>query len=424
MFGWEFPPHISGGLGTACYGLTQALAAKGTDITFVVPRLAGAPGEAPVRLMGANQLTVRDSAASTDAIEKTVREIGITSPLVPYLTREQYAKLLADLRAHAPIPVGEQVLRTELTGLYGPNLMAEVLRYSMVAGAIARSEQFDVIHVHDWMTFMAGVEAKRVSGKPLVVHVHSIEFDRSGEHMNHDIYEIERWGFEHADKIIAVSYYTRELILRYYQVPESKITVVHNAVSKQKRIEQLNIQKPFKEKIVLFLGRITFQKGPDYFLEAANKVIQRVPNVRFVMAGSGDMFEHMVERMAQLRIGHHFHFTGFLRGADVERMYAMSDLYVMPSVSEPFGIAPLEAMVYNVPCIVSKQSGVAEVLPSAIKVDFWDIDKLADKIIAVLTHEGLARQMTEQNTALLRGIKWEKAADKVLAVYQGLGQAT
>jgi glycogen synthase len=366
--------------------------------------------------MGANAVTVRDLEAEGFATERAIRELGVDSPLAPYMSVEQYRALVEQFRTERQ-GGATKTITTELTGDYGPYMMDEVMRYSAIAHAIAQSEPHDVIHVHDWMTFLAGIEARRASGKPLVAHVHSIEYDRSGEHMNSAIFDIERWGLEQADRIVAVSYYTKDLIQKYYGIPESKIRVVHNAASRRPSVNGNGASRALKEKIVLFLGRVTFQKGPDYFVEAAKKVLDKIDNVRFVMAGSGDMYNRMVERMAQLRIAHHFHFTGFLRGTDVERMFATSDLYVMPSVSEPFGIAPLEAMLYNVPIIVSKQSGVAEVLPGAIKVDFWDTDKLAESIIDVLTKPETARGIVEQCSDQLKEIKWERAAERVLGLY-------
>ena len=309
-------------------------------------------------------------------------------------------------------------IENDFQGGYGENLMAEIVRYSVVGAHLAATEHFDVIHSHDWMTAPAGIEAKRVSGKPLVVHAHALEFDRSGEHVNQRVYDIERAGFEAADRIIAVSHFTRDTIINRYGISPEKVSVVHNAVSKERRFGQMSIQKPFKEKLVLFLGRITFQKGPDYFVEAAAKVLEKNHKVRFAMAGSGDMFPRMVERMAQLRMADKFHFLGFVRGADVERIYAMSDLYVMPSVSEPFGITPLEAMVYNVPTIVSKQSGVAEILDAAIKVDFWDVDRLAEEILDVVENEDKARELVARGLEDLKRIKWDMAAERVLAVYR------
>jgi len=419
MFGWEFPPYISGGLGTACLGLTKGLANLGADILFVLPRLDSDEEAHHLSLVGANRVRAKVGVAEILELQERVSVLEVLSPLRPYLTETQYRSLLEKTETiSAKEIMGE--LSNDFAGGYGDNLMAEIVRYGLVAAHLANSEKFDVIHSHDWMTAPAGMEAKRVSGKPLVVHAHALEFDRSGEHVNQQVYDIERAGFEAADRIIAVSHFTKDTIVRRYGISPDKITVVHNAVSKERRIGQMSIKKPFKEKLVLFLGRITFQKGPDYFVEAAAKVLERNPNVRFAMAGSGDMFPRMVERMAELRMADKFHFLGFVRGADVERIYAMSDLYVMPSVSEPFGITPLEAMVYDVPSIVSKQSGVAEVLEDAVKIDFWDVDRLAWEILDILGNEERSQKLIEAGRRSLKKIQWDHAAAKVLDVYRQL----
>lgn len=422
MFGWEFPPDLSGGLGTACLGLTQGLAGRNVKITFVLPRLPSGAQADHLTLVGANQVRVVIGRRRIKSFRERVHLLKVDSPLLPYLSGEEYRVLMDTVRREVVREEVQEEIDEVMPQVdnYGTNLMAEVTRYSIVAGALARNRAFDVIHCHDWMTFLAGMEAKKASGKPLVVHVHSLEYDRSGEHINEDIFKIEKAGMLAADVVIAVSFYTMERIVKRYGIPRRKIRVVHNAVTREAQRKQLKAPRKIKEKIVLFLGRITFQKGPDYFLEAARKVVDRVPNVRFVMAGSGDMFPRMVDRMAVLRMGEYFHFTGFLRGADLERMYAMSDVYVMPSVSEPFGITPLEAMARNVPVIISRQSGVAELLEHAIKVDFWDVDGLADAIIKVLTDRRFARQMVEGSSRQLNRIKWALAAEKVVSIYQEL----
>jgi glycosyltransferase involved in cell wall biosynthesis len=420
MFGWEFPPHISGGLGTACQGITRGLAAQGVDVTFVLPRLDAEIGGADhLRLMGANRVRARVGVREIVELRERIRVLEVLSPLRPYLTDREYRSLL-ERDQHLTLEALVAEVNNDFSGGYGTNLMEEVLRYSIVAAYIADVEPHDVIHAHDWMTYPAGIEAKRVSGRPLVVHAHALEFDRSGEHVNQTVYDVERAGFEAADRIIAVSSFTKDTIVARYGIPPEKVRVVHNAVSKERRFGELRLTRALKEKIVLFLGRVTFQKGPDYFVEAAAKVLANRRDVRFVMAGSGDMFPRMVERMAELRLEDRFHFTGFLRGADVERLYAMSDLYVMPSVSEPFGITPLEAMVYNVPIIVSKQSGVAEVLDSAVKIDFWDVDRLADRIEEIISDPALAHELAERGAETLKNIKWEIAGERVLAVYREL----
>lgn len=419
MFGWEFPPYISGGLGTACLGLTKGLAHHGTDILFVLPRLDSGEEGGHLTLLGANRVRAKVGIQEILELRDRVSVLEVLSPLRPYLTEKEYRRILENDKLITTEAILGQ-LDNDFSGGYGENLMAEIIRYSLVAARVASTEQFDVIHAHDWMTAPAGMEAKRVSGKPLVIHAHALEFDRSGEHVNQKVYDIERAGFEAADRIVAVSHFTKDTIVKRYSIDPAKITVVHNAVSKERRLGQMRIEKPFKEKLVLFLGRITFQKGPDYFVEAAAKVLKKNPDVRFAMAGSGDMFPRMVERMAELRMADKFHFLGFVRGADVERIYAMSDLYIMPSVSEPFGITPLEAMVYDVPSIVSKQSGVAEIMEDAVKIDFWDVDRLAFEILDILGNEKRAAKLIESGRRTLKKVQWELAAENVLAVYRQL----
>jgi glycosyltransferase involved in cell wall biosynthesis len=277
-----------------------------------------------------------------------------------------------------------------------------------------------VIHAHDWMTIFAGLHAKKISGKPLILHVHALEFDRSGEHVNQDIYDIERLGMSMADRIVAVSHYTKNVIVNRYGVHADKVAVVHNAVSRAEAGDVYKVERNADKKIVLFLGRITFQKGPDYFVEAAAKVLKEIPDVTFVMAGAGDMMPRMIKRVAELGIGKNFHFTGFLQGAEVEQIFTMSDLYVMPSVSEPFGISPLEAMVYDVPVIISRQSGVSEILRHALKVDFWDVKEMANKIIAILKYPSLSDEIVERSREEVRNIRWEHAAEKIADVYRSV----
>jgi len=304
------------------------------------------------------------------------------------------------------------------SGPYGPDLIAEVMRYARAAGVIAADQSFDVIHAHDWMTVFAGLYAKEASGKPLVLHIHSLEFDRSGENVNQDIYYLERCGMVLCDHVIAVSNYTKNLIIKHYGIDPDKISVVHNAVSRREAPRVYHWEKNPDKKVVLFLGRITFQKGPDYFVDAAARVLKEFPEITFVMAGAGDMMSRMIERVAELHIGKNFHFTGFLQGTEVERIFSMSDMYVMPSVSEPFGISSLEAMVYDVPVIISRQSGAAEILDHVLKVDFWDVDEIANKIIAILRYPSLVEEIVERSREQLRSVHWGKAAEKIVDVYR------
>jgi glycogen(starch) synthase len=426
MFGWEFPPHISGGLGTACFGITKALADLGHTILFVVPKLLGDAGPSCVELISASDIPVKqEHYRETVKIFKGLDMRLINSTLRPYLSKSQYDDFMKGKPLNLPVydksrSKTEGFRLLELPEQYGQNLVAEVVRYAKAAGVIADSQSFDVIHAHDWMTVFAGLYAREVSKKPLILHIHSLEFDRSGEHVNRDIFYIERLGLVSADHVIAVSHYTKNMIVKHYGINPDKISVVHNAVSRAEAPKVYHVDTSPDKKIVLFLGRITFQKGPDYFVEAAVKVLKKVPEVTFVMAGSGDMMTRMIERVAELGIGKNFHFTGFLEGTDVERMFSISDLYVMPSVSEPFGISPLEAMIYDVPVIISRQSGVSEILHHALKVDFWDVNEIANKIIAILRYPNLVAEMVERSREELRKIRWEHAAEKITAVYSRL----
>ena len=381
MFGWEFPPHITGGLGTACFGLTKGLLKHGVEVQFVVPKAYGDESQEAVRLINASDVTVmmNDPVFREYWSQITYMEIG--SNLIPYVGPEVFEQMVSE-NINTKVQESSRVFseRFQFSGKYGHDLMEEVARYALVGASIAANSEFDVIHAHDWLTYSAGVAAKKISGKPLVVHMHATEFDRSGENYNENVYEIERKGMAEADRVITVSNLTRNIVIERYHIDPDKVITVHNAVEPPEKTELLDAEKKVKEKIVTFLGRITFQKGPEYFIEAACKVLERDKNVRFVMAGTGDLMEKMIRRVAKLKISSNFHFTGFLKGENVDRMFAMSDVYVMPSVSEPFGISPLEAMRSNVPVVISKQSGVAEVLNHVMKVDFWDVDAMADAI--------------------------------------------
>ena len=425
MFGWEFPPHIAGGLGTACYGMTRGLARNGVEVIFVMPRAYGDEDQRFARVVNASDVETigtRDHEFSEELLEK-VSFIHIDSNMLPYISPEEYAayhdEFVRSGRTHEWTDVWRQ--RYTFSGKYGANLMEEVARYAMVAAQVAKDleGQFDVIHAHDWLTYFAGIAAKRVSGKPLVVHMHATEFDRSGENINTQVYAIERAGMEAADRVIAVSNLTRSIVINRYGIPAGKVVTVHNAVRFAEHAGAAP-ERGVKDKIVTFLGRITYQKGPDYFVEAAAKVLRRIPNVRFVMAGSGDMMNHVIRRVARLGIADRFHFTGFLRGEDVHKMFQLSDVYVMPSVSEPFGISPLEAMRSNVPVIISKQSGVAEVLDFAVKVDYWDVDALADAIYGLIQYPALSGMFASKGLEEVTNLKWNDAAAKIKAVYEAV----
>ncbi len=416
MFGWEFPPHITGGLGTACLGLTKGLMNNDVDVIFVVPKAYGDESE-DVRIVNASDVSLDVHNKVFQEYWDNLEYIEINSTLIPYAGEEEYYRITRKHELHSEENESIFSKKFSFSGKYGASLMDEVKRYALIAAQVAANQEFDIIHAHDWLTYEAGISAKKVSGKPLVVHMHATEFDRSGDHVNQVVYDIERRGMEAADRVIAVSNLTRSIVIEKYGIDPAKVFTVHNAVEPNDKAEFYGIERGVKEKIVTFLGRITFQKGPEYFIEAAYKVLQRDDNVRFVMAGSGDMLNQMIKRVAELKIATKFHFTGFLKGKEVDQMFALSDVYVMPSVSEPFGISPLEAMRSNVPVVISRQSGVSEVLNHALKVDFWDIDALADSIYGLLHYDGLSGMFKSLGKMEVDNLKWDNAAANVKDVY-------
>src|SRR3989338_414727 len=372
MFGWEFPPFNTGGLGTACYGLTNGLSRNNVDITFVLPYVTDDTKSVHVNLIAANSIS-------------KVRIRGIKTKLAGYMTPGQYKR-----------SVLSENLSKRHREIYGENLFSEVCRYALKAGSIAKEELHDVIHCHDWMTYAAGKIAKSVSGKPLVLHVHATEFDRTGGNVNQAVYDLEREGMHAADAIIAVSNYTRKKVIEHYGVSPEKVFVVHNAVDNDSVIESYGSHSiRSSHKVVLFLGRVTLQKGPDYFLLAAKRVLDYEPDARFVVAGSGDMAADMVEKAAELGIGDKVLFTGFLTGKDIERAHQMADVYIMPSVSEPFELTALEAMKNKTPIIISNQSGVSEVIGNCLKTDFWDTERMAGLIIGVIRYREAQESLSE-----------------------------
>jgi glycosyltransferase involved in cell wall biosynthesis len=383
MLGWEFPPYSTGGLGTACYGLTKGLSNQGVNVTFVLPTLKDNLQAEFVKLIGAN-----------------IKVVPVDSPIVGYMTSKGYSKTFS----------------RSSSSMYGQDLFKEVYRFSKRVAEIAKKEDFDIIHAHDWMTFQAGINAKEVSNKPLVIHVHATEFDRTANNnVNQIVYDIERKGMHMSDSIIAVSNFTKNKITTHYGIDPSKVNVVHNAVElRDPKSQQV---KNDKEKIVLFLGRITVQKGPDYFIHAAKRVLEHMPNVKFIIAGSGDMEPYIINKVAELGLSKNVLFTGFLKGKEVDKAYRMADVYVMPSVSEPFGITPLEAMSNNTPTIISKQSGVSEVIKNCLVVDFWDINELTNKIISVLKYPPLAETLSENASFEVSKFNWNQPARKCNKVY-------
>jgi glycosyltransferase involved in cell wall biosynthesis len=488
MLGWEFPPFISGGLGTACYGLTKALSRQGTQVTFVLPKTvdsdysshvkllspqapqAAAGDQAPASVSSSFEMEtpVKPGEAPTEFEHVSFRAVpsrlsspyptGAASPgsgsegnsegnsggssgggsappisfINPATSGVQAASPPPEVVAGAGGEAGDPLADDSSSsaggatsgggGEYFGDLTVEAQRYAQLCVALASGEDFDVVHAHDWFTFPAGLAVARATGKPLVVHVHSTEFDRCGDHAHSVIVDFERQGCHAADKVIAVSRRTKTILADRYDVPDDKIEVVYNGIENGPMRPDLQVPPKIHkdDKVVLFLGRVTMQKGPEYFIQAAKRVLEKVERVKFVIAGTGDKIQEMIERVARAGIGHKVVFTGFLRGDDVEKVFKMADVYVMPSVSEPFGIAPLEAISHDVPVIISKQSGVSEVLDNALKVDFWDTDEMANKIIAVLRPPPLGATLREHADLEVRRLTWGGAAEKCLDVYRSV----
>ena len=408
MFGWEFPPHILGGLGTASYGLTRGMAQQeDLSITFVVPKPYGDEDQSFLKIIGACHVPVVYKDVSYQQVEQVQGNIMHPDEYFYYRDRIRY-----DFTRIGTNELG----CIEFSGRYPDNLLQEISNYEAVAGVLAHSLDFDVIHSHDWLTYPAGIFAKQITGKPLVIHVHATDFDRSRGQVNPTVYSIERRGMDVADHIICVSELTRRTVIEKYHQDPRKVTTVHNAVDPIPNVEQF-VKTPRKEKLVTFLGRITMQKGPEYFVEAAAKVLKRTQNVRFVMAGSGDKMQAMIDLVAERGLADKMHFTGFLKGKEVTQMLADSDVYMMPSVSEPFGISPLEAMQVGTPSIISKQSGCAEILSHAIKTDYWDIDAMADAIYAIVEYPSIYETLSREGRNEVNQITWDKAGLKVRAIY-------
>ena len=399
MFGWEFPPFNSGGLGVACEGLSKALASSGVDLTFVLPFKI--PISAPwCKFVFANE--------SSDLLDGA-----------------QIKSLFAGYQSHSHSPkTGKYGLPEFISG----SLMQRVKAYAMKAPAIAKKNKHSVIHAHDWLTYPAGIAAKEASGKPLVVHVHATQFDQcAGDNVNREVYNVELEGYRQADAVIAISNRVKQTLINKYKISPSKIKVVHNGVEFQKSNGATpSFVRKIKEdggKIVLFAGRITVQKGPDYFVAMAKKILEHEHETFFVVSGSGDMEDQMIREVSRLGISRNFIFCGFLRGEELATVYRDSDIYVMPSVSEPFGLLPLECMISDTPVLISKESGVSEVTNCVLKSHFWDIDDMADKVISVLRHHQLKNHLIVDGRQEVKTIHWKKAAESLISVYNSLDNA-
>ena len=411
MFGWEFPPHISGGLGTASYGLTKGFVPQGdVEIKFCIPKPYGDEDNSFLRIVGMNSVPIVWKDVDSSYVESRVGAI---------IRPDEYYRYRDHIYGDFSYMNTNDLGCMEFAGGYPENLHEEINNYSIIAGVVARTEEFDIIHSHDWLTYPAGIHAKQVSGKKLVIHVHATDFDRSRGNVNPTVYAIEKNGMDHADHIFCVSELTRRTVIdKYHQHPD-KVTTLHNAVTPLSAdIMAIEPKKIPNEKVVTFLGRITMQKGPEDFVEAAAQVLKKTKNIRFCMAGSGDMMNDMIKLVAQRGIADRFHFPGFMRGRQVYECLKASDVYIMPSVSEPFGISPLEAMQCDVPTIISKQSGCAEILDKCIKTDYWDINAMADAIYAICNNDSLYEYLKVEGRREVDNITWENVALKLRGLYE------
>jgi glycosyltransferase involved in cell wall biosynthesis len=408
MFGWEFPPYNSGGLGVACLGLTQALVEKGVDVTFVLPKKF--------------ELQY-DHLKFVFADTKTV------------ITKENYKYYKQLLNAYSTTFVEDEYIRSIVTDLHNPvesgDIYSEVIKYAILSEEIIKNTNFDLIHCHDWLTIESGILAKKITGKPLIFHIHATEIDRTGGFVNQVIYDIEKKGMEIADKVVAVSQFTKDIIIKHYGISPDKIEVVHNGIDyylqksgqrDQELIDNLNQLKNLGTKFVTFIGRLTFQKGVEYLLEAAKIVSEHNSDIKFLIAGSGDLEQSLIQKTAQLGLSSKVIFPGFLRDEKLKALYEVSDLLVMPSVNEPFGLVALEALSHQTPVILSKSSGVAEVITNSLKVDFWDTDQMANLILSTIAHQTLHTALTNSGHLEVQQINWHKAAQKFINIYSNQTQ--
>lgn len=419
MLGWEFPPFFSGGLGIATYGIVEALSPK-THIKLIIPTAAPLVNIKNADIIGLNRITQKEIEVERfrhHVSFENVEVISLPISVSPYHHRnaeiEKNEIDVINLYQKKSFSALNKLFSD--TEMYGANIMHKVYIFSKLAEELASDGAFDVIHAHDWITFSAGVTIKKRTGKPLVLHVHSLETDRVNHTIRNEVYHLEKNALEFANKIIAVSYYTKDQIVRHYQVDPIKISVVHNGIGSAFTTRKSHL---LKDKLVVFLGRITNQKGPHFLLETAEKVSRVYPRVKFVVAGTGDQFAHLLEDSAYRKIGSKFIFTGFLPKEKVNELFAMADVYFMPSVSEPFGLSALEAAQYNVPSVISIQSGASEVLKASLKADFWDTDKFANYIFALLKYNTLSRELSEKAKQEVFTLTWKDAAEKIQAVYQ------
>ena len=433
MFTWEFPPLIAGGLGMACYGMVKALLKQGIEIDLVLPtkELVYFPFRKPEDVDTLPVIfldPVKNKEYEEIAYETVTRRmdyIGVSVHPETYINGSElktWVKLIekVTIEKHQYKSLREKIWDDLKIYLIGEeDIFKKVQELTIRAEKYAKVLEYDMIHAHDWLTYPAGMISKRISGKPLIAHMHATEFDRAGGPGDERIHNLEFDGMTYADLVICVSKYTANMVISRYRIDSGKIKIIHNAYDINE-MEVKKVKRLFKGPTILFLGRITLQKGPDYFLEVANLVLQKHPEARFIMAGTGDMARRLLHKSAFMRLRNRFMFAGFLNRSQVELILKASDIYMLPSVSEPFGIAPLEAMAYGVTAIISKQSGVAEVVKNAYKIDFWEVEQMVDVISDLITNPEKCKQIGELGRIEVQSIGWDEASQKILAVYQEL----
>lgn len=406
MFGWEYPPVKSGGLGTACYGLTKAMARLGAEITMVVPKAIKSEFSAHLNLIDGQNIKIDT---------KKIKYFEIDSLLTPYLTEDIYTE---KYKVSHKASVGESE-EQEITPIYGRNLFEEVARFAFRAGLIATLDNYDLIVCHDWMTVDAALHAQAIIHKPVCLHMHATEFDRTGGHPNQFIYDIELRGMRRADLIVANSNFTKDNCVNHFGIDPNKIIPVHLAVEHEDyKMDESRFQR--RTKNVLFIARLTVQKGPEYFVRAAKLALEFDPDLRFIMAGDGDSFTRMIHMAADLGISDKIFFTGFLNEKQAQEVFRIADLFVMTSVAEPFGLTVLEAIRSGVPCIVPKTCGTAEILSHVIKIDFWDVNELANNIVSIMKYPVLHQELRDNSYRESASITWENTAQRTLEVYNRL----
>ncbi len=389
MLGWELPPHNSGGLGTACFQLCKALSKKDVDIEFILPYHAD------------HGIDFMDITAAHPQGAASVIRSGIAYDSYKYILHDGSEEWLT-------VYDQQQV-------------------YEHTVAQLVENKTFDLVHAHDWLTFRAAMRVKELKNCPIILHVHSVESDRAGNKPgNPMVHEIESMAMHMADRVIAVSQHTKDSIVRDYHIPADKIEVVHNSIDPgelapldgDNAYRYLSLMKSLGYRVVVNVGRLTIQKGLPNLLHAAKEVIARAPKTMFLIVGSGEQYYELIEMAAGLGIGPNVLFTDFQRGKKWRDAYAIGDLFVMPSVSEPFGLTPLEAISYGTPSLVSRQSGVSEVLRNCLKVDFWDIDEMANQITAVVQNDPLRDELLKNAYPEFEKLSWDDASEKVMKVYE------